>query len=74
MKNRFDPDKDMANQAKHGISLALGDRIFGDTNHVIIPSIRDVDGEERFKIVGLVHDRMFTGVFVWRATSLASCP
>jgi uncharacterized protein len=34
---------------------------------LIIPSIRSVDGEERFKIVGSVDEKLFTGVFVWRS-------
>ena len=29
--------------------LVFGDRIFEDDNHRIIPSIREIDGEERFK-------------------------
>jgi uncharacterized DUF497 family protein len=33
---------------------------------LIIPSIREIDGEERFKVVGVVGERLFTGVFVWR--------
>jgi uncharacterized DUF497 family protein len=48
------------------LSLAFGDRIFEDDNHLILPSIRPVDGEERFKVIGTVGDKMFTGVFVWR--------
>lgn len=66
MASRCDPAKDAANQAKHGLSLAFGDRIFEDSNHLIIPSIREVDAEERFKVVGQVGAKLFTGVFVWR--------
>jgi uncharacterized DUF497 family protein len=62
----FDPAKDAINQQKHKLSLAFGGRIFEDANHLIIPSIRDVDGEERFKVVGRVGEKLFTGVFVWR--------
>jgi len=62
----FDPAKDKANRAKHGLSLSFGDRLFEDGDHLIIPSIRAIDGEERFKVVGTVDDRCFTGVFVWR--------
>lgn len=65
-QNRFDSAKDAINRAKHQLSLAFGDRIFEDDRHLIIPSIREVDGEERFKVVGSVGDRLFTGVFVWR--------
>ena len=66
MTSRFDPAKDAANQAKHGLSLAFGDEIFRDDNHLLLPSIREQDGEERFKVIGLVDGRLYTGVFVWR--------
>lgn len=68
MENRFDHTKDAANQKKHNLSLAFGDRIFEDEDHLIIPSIREIDGEERFKVVGYVGEKLFTGVFVWRDT------
>ncbi|ESZ22087.1 BrnT family toxin [Mesorhizobium sp. L48C026A00] len=64
--DRFDPDKDAVNREKHKLPLAFGDRIFADDNHLIIPSIREIDGEERFKAVGFVGEKLFTGVFVWR--------
>jgi uncharacterized DUF497 family protein len=66
VQDRFDPTKDAANRAKHNLPLAFGDRIFGDDNHLILPSIRPIDGEERFKVVGTVGSKLFTGVFVWR--------
>jgi uncharacterized protein len=66
MEDRFDPAKDAANREKHKLSLAFGLRIFDDGDHLIIPSIREIDGEERFKVVGVVGERLFTGVFVWR--------
>lgn len=67
MDGRFDPRKDAINREKHALSLAFGDRIFEDEDHLIIPSIREEDGEERFKVVGLVGDKLYTGVFVWRS-------
>jgi uncharacterized protein len=66
MDDRFDPIKDGTNRQKHGLSLSFGDRLFEDSNHLIIPSIREVDNEERFKVVGMVDGKLFTGVFVWR--------
>jgi uncharacterized protein len=66
MEDRFDPRKDAANREKHKLSLAFGLRIFDDGDHLIIPSIREIDGEERFKVVEVVGERLFTGVFVWR--------
>lgn len=65
-ENRFDPAKDAANREKHKLSLAFGNGIFEDENHLIIPSIRAIDGEERFKVIGIVGEKLFTGVFVWR--------
>lgn len=66
MEDRFDPAKDLKNRAKHGLSLAFGDLIFEDDDHLIIPSIRAIDGEERFKVIGRVEEKLFTAVFVWR--------
>jgi hypothetical protein len=66
MTSRFDPTKDAINQIKHGLPLAFGDEIFGDDGHLILPSIRPEDSEERFKVIGLVNEKLFTGVFVWR--------
>ncbi|WP_324762753.1 BrnT family toxin [Sinorhizobium meliloti] len=66
MEDRFDPAKDAVNREKHKLSLAFGLRIFDDGDHLIIPSIREIDGEERFKVVEVVGERLFTGVFVWR--------
>lgn len=66
MDNRFDPAKDAANQEKHGLPLSFGDKIFEDDNHLIVPSIREIDGEARFKVIGLVGEKLFIGVFVWR--------
>ena len=64
--DRFDAAKDAANREKHHLPLSFGDGIFEDGNHLIIPSIRGIDGEERFKVVGFVEGKPFTGVFVWR--------
>ena len=35
---------------RHNVPRVFGDRIFENDNHLIIPSIRQIDGEERFKI------------------------
>jgi uncharacterized DUF497 family protein len=65
-EGRFDPDKDAINRKKHDLSLSFGDRIFDDDNHLLIPSIREIDREERYKVIGMVEAKIFTGVFVWR--------
>lgn len=66
MENRFDPAKDAANQQKHQLSLAFGDRIFEDGLHLVVPTIREEDDELRFKVIGAVNDKLYTGVFTWR--------
>ncbi len=62
----FDKAKDAANIAKHGVSLAFGARVFDDPNQVIIASFRPIDGEDRFKVIGLVDGRLWTAVHVRR--------
>ncbi|MCA0059738.1 MULTISPECIES: BrnT family toxin [unclassified Mesorhizobium] len=57
-QDRFDSAKDAANREKHKLPLAFGDRIFEDDNHLIIPSIREIDGEERLKVVGIVGEKL----------------
>jgi len=62
--------RDAVNREKHKLPLAFGDRIFEDGNHLIVQSsdryvLREEDGE-RFKVIGLVEGKLFTGVFVWR--------
>lgn len=66
----FDPDKDAINQAKHGVSLAFGVRVFEDAGHVVLPSFRPVDGEDRYKAVGMVEGRLWTTVFAERGEAL----
>ncbi|GAB0117343.1 BrnT family toxin [Acidisoma sp. 7E03] len=68
MTDRSDPAKDALNRARHQVSLAFGDEIFRDERHLILPTIRAVDGEDRHKVIGLVAGKLYTGVFVWRAT------
>lgn len=66
IEDRFDPAKDAANRERHRLPLIFGERIFEDEDHLIVPSIREVDGEERFKVIGSVEAKLFTAVFVWR--------
>lgn len=66
MESEFDPAKDAANREKHGLSLAFGVGLFDDADHLVIASIRPVDGEDRFKVIGMVGGKLYTGVHVWR--------
>ena len=63
----FDPVKDQANRRKHELSLSFGQRIFEDPAHIVLPSTREVDREERFKIIGAAHGNLYTAVYTMRA-------
>ena len=69
MRDRFDPAKDAINRDRHGLPLMFGDAVMADPQHLIIPSIRPQDGEERFKAVGLADGKLHTAVFTWRPTA-----
>ena len=66
MQVDLDPSKDAVNRSKHGVSLAFGSRVFDDSDHVILASIRPIDGEDRYKAVGMVEGKCWTAVYVER--------
>lgn len=66
----FDAAKDAANRAKHGVGLAFGARVFEDPRHIILPSLRLIDCEARWKAVGVVDGKHWTAVHVWRSGTI----
>lgn len=66
----FDPAKDEANRVKHGVPLAFGVRVFEDAGHIVLPSLRPIDGEDRYKAVGMVDGRLWTAIHVWRGETV----
>ena len=66
MEFEFDPAKDEANRFKHGLRLEFGKLVFDDPVLSVIPSFRPVDGEDRFKAVGMVDQKLYTTVYVVR--------
>ncbi|MBC6437916.1 MAG: BrnT family toxin [Rhodobacteraceae bacterium] len=70
MKIEFDPNKNALNKKKHGLSLAEGRELFDDLNHLILPSNRPMDGEERFKIIGIKDGRFCTAVYTERGAAI----
>jgi uncharacterized DUF497 family protein len=66
MDIEFDPDKDSANQEKHGVSLAFGIEILSDANRLDILDVRVGYAEERFIADGLVAGRVWLCVFTRR--------
>lgn len=66
MKVTFDPAKDVANQAKHGVSLALAKELEWDTA-VTWPDLRQDYGEPRQCGLGYIGLRLYAVAFVDRA-------
>lgn len=66
MQIAYDPDKDAANRFKHGVSLAFGARVFEDEDVAITPTLREADEEDRFKAVGMIDNKLWTAIHVWR--------
>jgi uncharacterized DUF497 family protein len=69
MRIEFDPDKDVANQRKHGLSLAKAERMDLGTA-VIDPDRRYAYGENRFQALGLIEARLHLLVFTMRGDVL----
>jgi len=67
MDIEFDAAKDAANIAKHGVSLAFGAKMFSDAGHLVLSSHRPIDGEDRFKVIGMVEAKLWTAVYVMRS-------
>jgi uncharacterized DUF497 family protein len=61
----FDPAKDAANQAKHGVALALAEVLFAGA-HVSMVDDRFDYGEVRKIAFGLIRDRLFVCVYADR--------
>jgi uncharacterized DUF497 family protein len=66
VKIEFDTEKDTANIARHGVTLAVGAKIFDDQDVLIVPTIREEDREERYKAIGLIGDKLWTAIHVYR--------
>ena len=64
MRFEFDHEKDDANRGKHGVSLSFGARIFEDADYLLIPTFREEDGEDRYKVIGMVDGKFWTAVHV----------
>ena len=61
----YDPNKDVANRDKHGVSLALAAHLAWDTA-VTWPDVRTAYGEPRQCALALLGARVFFVVFVDR--------
>ena len=58
MRITFDPAKDTANIAKHGVSLTFAAQIMADPHRVEILDLRFDYGEDRWAVFGTVENRV----------------
>ncbi len=63
----WDPVKDKANQAKHGVSFETARTAFGDSNRVILKDlIHSTSSETRYFCLGRTEIGVLTVRFTWR--------
>lgn len=65
----FDPAKDRANRAKHGVSLELAGTLFRQRT-VVEDDLTMAYGEQRFIALGLIGASVYCCVYVERGSAL----
>jgi uncharacterized DUF497 family protein len=63
----WDSQKDVENQAKHGISFAKAQFAFADQDRVIAEDLSHSSGEQRYYCFGLVEGAVLTVRFTYRS-------
>ncbi len=62
----WDPAKDRANRAKHGVSVKDAQHAFLDARRVIAEDLDHSENERRYFCFGQVGDGVMTVRFTWR--------
>ena len=62
----WDPEKDLANQAKHGVSFTEAQFAFADPDRVIAEDLSHSQSEKRYYCFGKVGDGIMTVRFTYR--------
>ncbi len=62
----WDPTKDRANRAKHGVSFTVAQQAFLDPRRVIAEDLDHSAGERRYFCFGEVGGGILTVRFTWR--------
>lgn len=65
----FDPAKDAANIAKHGVSLTLAEEFDFSSAPVVVDARRDY-GEERRNAFGLIRGHIYCVTFTLRGSNM----
>ena len=64
----WDPDKDVANRKKHGVSFHRAQYAFADPQRVIAKDLSHSQSEDRFYCFGEVDGGILTVRFAYRAS------
>jgi uncharacterized DUF497 family protein len=70
MRLEFDPAKEAANLAKHGVDFSTVLRVFEDPNRLIIPNQHHSQDEPRFYAIGYDGQGILTVRFTIRGHAL----
>lgn len=62
----WDPDKDLINQVKHGVSFSSAQYAFADPKRVVAKDLEHSEDEERYYCFGLVNSGVLTVRFTFR--------
>jgi uncharacterized DUF497 family protein len=62
----WDFEKDQLNQKKHGVSFAMAQLAFLDSNRIILEDLEHADEEKRFYCLGRVSEGIMTVRFTYR--------
>jgi uncharacterized protein len=62
----WDPEKDLVNQTKHGVSFSEGQTAFADPDRVIAEDLSHSHSEKRYYCFGKVGDGILTVRFTYR--------
>ena len=62
----WDPEKDLTNQAKHGVSFSEAQYAFADPNRVIAEDLSHSQSEKRYYCFGKVGGGVMTVRFTYR--------
>ncbi len=62
----WDPEKDLLNQAKHGVSFSKAQSAFADQDRVIAEDLSHSHSEKRYYCFGKVGDGILTVRFTYR--------
>jgi uncharacterized protein len=70
MEFEFDPEKSVANLAKHGIDFETAQAIWDDDDSIAIPAKDGEDGEARSVVIGLIGDKLWSAIITWRGVAV----